>query len=312
MPPKRTKRFRKGDYARTNTRRTFAANTIQRAYRNRRNFRPNLQPFVETKAFQSGNVGVVNYLSNTATAPGTGAFNIITPNCFYEKSQGVGDHQMVGDSCYSRYLTTKVRLMFPQGNNMLIQPTSITVFQVWVKAPLAKTPFTTPGVNNVAQADIELHIKQQCQEFFSTLDDKLEFREKLQGVKVIRKQKVRLSRDTSIVTPPFTTVPNTTGSGAPHVAMGGTQDWYGTFKWECKQKLWYEESQSLVGADITHYLNRPPKNLGYPALIIYNPNFAEQQVLSASNDPPNSDPILGDVDRRIRVQYRSKHWFGDQ
>ena len=106
MPPKRTKRFRKGDYARANTRKTFAAQSIQRAYRNRRNFRPNLQPFVETKAFQSGNVGVVNYLSNTATAPGTGAFNIITPNAFYEKEQGVADHQMVGDSCYSRYLTT--------------------------------------------------------------------------------------------------------------------------------------------------------------------------------------------------------------
>lgn len=285
-----------------------AATTIQRAYRNRRGFRKNIQPFVETKAFQSGNVGVTNYLSNTAEAPGTGAFNIITPNAFYEKEQGVADHQMVGDSIYSRYLTTKMRLMFPQGNNMLIQPTSITVFQVWIKAPLAATPFTSPGINNVTQADIELHIRQQCQEFFSTLDDKLEFREKLRGVEVIRKQKVRLSRDTSIVTPPFSTTPNNTGSGAPNVVVGGTQDWYGTFKWPCKQKLWYEESQSMVGAGITHYLNRPPKNLGYPALIIYNPNFAEQQVLTGEN----ADPMLGDIDRRIQVQYRSKHWFGDQ
>lgn len=293
-------------------RRAGAAKTIQQAYRNRKQFRRNIQPFVETKAFQSGNVGVVNYLSNTATAPGTGAFNIIVPNCFYEKEQGVADHQMVGDSCYSRYLTTKMRLMFPQGNNVLVQPCSITVYQVWVKAPLAATPYTTPGVNNVTQADIELHVKQQCQEFFSTLDDKLEFREKLRGVKVIGRRKVRLSRDTSIVNPPFNSLANNTGSGAPNVIIGGTQDWYGTFKWPCKQKLWYEESQSLVGAGITHYLNRPPKNLGYPALIIYNPNFAEQQVLSASNDPPNADPLLGDIDRRIRIQYRSKHWFGDQ
>lgn len=295
-------------FAKPNPRQSRAATTIQSAYRNRRQFRKNLQPFVETKAFTSGNVGATNYLSNTATAPGTGAFNIIVPNCFYEKSQGVGDHQMVGDSCYSRYLTTKMRLMFPQGNNMLIQPTSITVFQVWVKAPLSKTPFTTPGVNNVAQADIELHVKQQCQEFFSTLEDKLQFRERLTGVKIISKRKVRLSRDTSIVTPPFTTVPNNTGSGAPNVALGGTQDWYGTFSWPCKQKLHYEESQSLVGADITHYLNRPPKNLGYPALIIFNPNFAEQQVLTGDD----ADPLLGGVDRRIKIQYRSKHWFGDQ
>jgi hypothetical protein len=284
-------------------RRAAAAKTIQGAYRNRKQFRRNIQPFVETKAFQSGNVGVTNYLSTTATSPGTGAFNIIVPNCFYEKEQGVADHQMVGDSCYSRYLTTKIRLMFPQGNNVLIYPTSITVFQVWVKAPLAATPFTSPGINNVTQADIELHVKQQCQEFFSTLDDKLEFREKLRGVEVISRRKVRLSRDTSIVQPPFGVM--THGDpGVQHVVAGGTQDWYGTFKWPCKQKLWYEESQSLVGAGITHYLNRPPKNLGYPALIIYNPNFAEQATTDGGQ--------MGTVDRRIAIQYRSKHWFGDQ
>ena len=277
--------------------------TVAQAYGNRKNFRPNLQPFVETKAFTSGNVGLTNYLSTTADSPGTGAFNIIVPNCFYEKEQGSADHQMVGDSCYSRYLTTKMRLQFPQGNNVLVYPTSITVYQVWIKAPLGATPYTTPGRGNVTQADIELHCKQQCQEFFSTLDDKLEFREKLQGIKVIRKQKVRLTRDTSIVQPPFGIM--THGDpGTQHVVAGGTQDWYGTFKWDCKQKLHYEESQSLVGAGITHYLNRPPKNLGYPALLIYNPNFADQATTDGGQ--------LGTVDRRIKIQFRSKHWFGDQ
>ena len=304
MPPKKSSRpvySRMGGSYRPPRQR--AASKIQAAYRNRRSFRKNIQPFVETKAFQSGNVGVTNYLSTTADAPGTGAFNIIAPNCFYEKEQGSDSHQMVGDSCYSRYLTTKIRLMFPQGNNVLVYPTSITIFQVWVKAPLGATPYTTPGRNNVSQADIELHIKQQCQEFFSTLDDKLEFREKLQGIKVIRKQKVRLSRDTSIVQPPFGIITHET-PGETHVVAGGTQDWYGTFRWPCKQKLHYEESQSLVGEGITHYLNRPPKNLGYPALIIYNPNFADQATTNGGQ--------LGTVDRRIKVQYRSKHWFGDQ
>ena len=291
------------DYFPSSRRKETSATTIQKAYRNRRQNRKILQPFVETKAFQSGNVGVTNYLSSTADSPGTGAFNIIAPNCFYEKEQGVADHQMVGDSCYSRFLTTKVRLMFPQGNNVLIYPTSITVFQVWVKAPLGATPYTSPGRANISQADIELHIKQQCQEFFSTLDDKLEFRERLQGVKVVRRQKVFLKRDQSIVAPPFGIMTEQT-PGETHVVAGGTQDWYGTFRWSCKQKLHYEESDSLVGAGITHYLNRPPKNLGYPALIIFNPNFADQATTVGGQ--------LGTVDRRIKVQYRSKHWFGDQ
>jgi hypothetical protein len=265
-----------------------------------------LGPLVETKAYQSGDLGTANYLSNTATAPGTGAFNIIVPNCFYTKEQGIDSHQMVGDSVYSRYLTSKVRLMFPTGNNMLVYPTSITIFQVWVPAPLAATPYTTPGQNNVAQADIELHVKQQCQEFFSSLSDKLEFREKLQGVKIISKRKVRLNRDASIVTPPFAI--QTAPAGAPNVVLGGTDDWYGTFRWPCKRKLHYEESQSLVGAGITHYLNRPPSDMGYPALIIYNPNFGDQIVQT----PETADPILGQLDRRIKIQFRSKHWFGDQ
>lgn len=265
-----------------------------------------LGPLVETKAYQSGDLGVANYLSNTATSPGTGAFNIIVPNCFYTKEQGIDSHQMVGDSVYSRYLTTKMRLMFPTGNNMLVYPTSITIFQVWVPAPLAATPYTTPGQNNVAQADIELHVKQQCQEFFSTLSDKLEFREKLQGVKIISKRKVRLHRDASIVTPPFAI--QTAPAGAPNVVLGGTDDWYGTFRWPCKRKLHYEESQSLVGADVTHYLNRPPSDMGYPALIIYNPNFGDQIVQT----PETADPVLGQLDRRIKIQFRSKHWFGDQ
>jgi len=300
---------------RTNSRYSFAKNTagqrkaattIQSAYRNRRTFRKNLQPFVETKAFQSGNVGITNYLSSTTasdTPAGTGAFNIIVPNCFYEKEQGVADHQMVGDSCYSRYLTTKMRLMFPQGNNVLVYPTSITVYQVWVKAPLAATPYTSPGINNVSQADIELHVKQQCQEFYSTLDDKLEFREKLRGVKVISRRKVFLKRDKSIVQPPFGIISHES-PGWSHVVAGGTADWYGTFKWPCKSKLHYEESSSLVGAGITHYLNRPPSSLGYPALIIYNPNFADQATTDGGE--------FGTVDRRIKIQYRSKHWFGDQ
>lgn len=285
--------------------------TVGQAYANRTNFRKNIQPFVETKAYQSGSLGVENYLSNTATAPGTGAFNILVPNCFYQKEQGSAENQMVGDSVYSRYLTTKVRLMFPTGNNMLVYPTSITIFQVWVKAPLAATPYTTPGQNNVSQADIELHVKQQCQEFFSSLSDKLEFREKLQGIKIIGKRKVRLNRDTSIVTPNFAI--QTAPAGAPNVVFGGPDDWYGTFRWPCKTKLHYEASQSLVGDGITHYLNRPPDSMGYPALIIYNPNFGDQIVQGSDPEGPNPpDPVLGQLDRRIRIQYRSKHWFGDQ
>lgn len=283
-------------------RKTLTRNrTVVGAYANRVPFRRNLQPFVETKTYSSANVADGNFLSILDVPTGNGAFNIVTPDCFFTKQAGTGEGEMVGDSCYSRYLTTKLRLIFPQGNNVLVEPCSITIFKIWVTAPLAKTKYTTPGINNVAQADIEAHIKQQCQEFFDSLGDKLEFRERLQGVKILEKRKVRLSRDQSIVKA-ADAIQTMSGSDA-HI-VGGTQDWYGTFKWDCKRKLHYETSQSLVGAGITHYMNRPPSGMGYPALVIYNPNFLTQGV--------TSDPVLGTVDRRIAVQFRSQHWYGDQ
>ena len=50
------------------SRKVKAKPSVGSAYRNRTDFRKHIQPFVETKAFQSGNVGVTNYLSTSATA----------------------------------------------------------------------------------------------------------------------------------------------------------------------------------------------------------------------------------------------------
>lgn len=290
-------------FARSTAAQRRGATTIQRAYRQRRNFRPNLQPFVETKDRTTfANAGT--YLDNTK------AYTLVAPDAFLFATKGISENQIIGSSCYSRYLSTKMLLEFPQQKNMLTEPCSIEVYQLWVKAPLAATKHTATPANQVTSAQLEKHIEQQVEEFFDTKSDRMEFHDAsvYNGVKIIKKQKVRISQDNSIVMNPVATVgPFSTGQvpiGMANV-QGSVPDWFHQFSWTTKTKLHYEESTALAGVNDL-YMNRPPPSLGYPVLVIYNPNFATQAVTVDPNNPNTA------VDRRIKLDYRSKHWYGDQ
>lgn len=304
-------------------RRARAARTIQGAYRNRRQFRKNLQPFVETKSLETGADHTIGVGDN---AP-TDAFTIYTPDCFLYKTQGVADDEMVGDSCYSRYLTTKLLLKFPQGTNQIITPTQLWVYQIWVTAGLKATPYTGTGSadfkrDTVTKTVLENWITSQCQEFFATKNDRMDFNERLHGIKIIKKFKVRPQRQTSIGLPSangsayanvtragYTQAFDSSSSAAHPVPaistvgnitemVGGPPDVFKTFNWPVKVKEHYQESSELTDGH-THYLNNPAR--GYPALIIFNPDFAGQAV--------STSPAF---DRRIQFSVNSKHWYGDQ
>lgn len=297
-------------------RRAYAARTIQSAYRNRRTFRKNLQPFVETKAVETSRRGVnEDFLSRTS------AFNIFTPDCFLYKKQGMTDQDMLGDNIYSRYLNTKILMKFPQDDNQILIPTQIWIYQVWITTPYALTKFTSPGRTDASNGQLEAHISAQAKEFYDTKEDRLDFAERLSGVRVIRKFKVKPSRQTSIGLPSQSNMYNNTGrpayvhlgpgpSGATNTDVpalttgkelemkGGPPDYFKTMSWPCKVKMQYQVSGNLttLGGEVTHYLNFPPKSIGYPAWIVYNPDFAGQ----------DSDG------KRIILQHGSKHYYGDQ
>jgi hypothetical protein len=292
-------------------RRAYAASTIQSAYRNRRKFRKNLQPFVETKAVETSRRGAnEDFLSRTS------AFNIFTPDCFLYKKQGMTDQDMLGDNIYSRYLNTKILMKFPQDENQILIPTQIWIYQVWITTPYALTKFTSPGRTDASNAQLEAHILAQAKEFYDTKEDRLDFAERLSGVQVLKKFKVKPQRQTSIGLPSQSNMYNNTGRAAyTHLSgtntavpaittgkelemIGGPPDYFKTMSWPCKVKMQYQVSGNLttLGGEATHYLNMPPKSIGYPAWIVFNPDYEGQ----------TSDA------HRIIVQHASKHYYGDQ
>lgn len=277
------------------------------AYRNAPLFRRNLQPFVETKDVETFQVAMP--LDNSQ------AFNIYTPDCFMYKTQGVGEGNMVGDSCYSRYLTTKMLMKFPQGQNQIVTPTQIIIYKVFIKAPIAATDYTNPAISVLSKTDLENHIANQCREFYNAMGDRLEFSERLKGIKILQKHVVRPRRESSISIPSTQKtvyVPAPGGGQAPDVpsqthlnVIGGPPDVYMKFSWPVKGKLNYDESANLSSGN-THFLNRPPSKMGYPALIIFNPDFAGQTVVEGQQDAGLNH------NRTIKYEARSKHWYGDQ
>ena len=123
------------------------------AYRNRSAFRANLQPFVETKKQIAATLGAAPDPGGTLPDASTGLYYVpwvppllnlpgqyadpptnlqplkhrgyfcsIVPNAFMYKQQGVAEDEMVGDSCHSRYLTTKLAIQFPNGDDQIVSP----------------------------------------------------------------------------------------------------------------------------------------------------------------------------------------------
>jgi hypothetical protein len=243
-----------------------------------------IQPFTETKDRLSAQA--------VGAAPLTiaNAFTILTPDSFLFNEQGLQEGQMIGQSIYSRFLSMKLLLEFPQGLNQLFNPTKIYAYQVWITAPLAASAYTVATGqlrrDLVTRAYLEQHISDQAKEFYDNKNDRMKFSPVMEGVKVIRRIELTPNRNAAIAG----NLDDNAGT-----VFGGPPDVFHQFQWDTKTKIHYEKSSTIDGpADL--YLNRPPENLGYPAVIIYNPDFARQGP--------------GD-ERKIKHTYTSKHWYGD-
>lgn len=284
---------------RTKARKKHAAQTIQAAYRNRKNFRKNLQPYVETKSFQS-------LLDTPVSLSSNDKFTIITPDPYLFQVQGIKDFMMVGDSIYGRYLTTKMEISFPQPPTLRRASQPLWVYQLWITAGMNATAFTTPSRATVTANNLETHIANACKEFFNTKNDILEFHEKMQNVKIILSRKIVPKRNDQIG---LTATQQVGGvdSGLITHESGTVEPVYLRFDWHVKTKLHYEESAYLdrTGPEsnaYTHYMNIPPKQ-GYPVLVIYNPYAGEPHPNTTGNPGTGYEPL---------VRHNSKFWYGDQ
>ena len=96
--------------------------TTRGAYKKgaKRNFRVRREPFVETKSLDTDTLMIETGIVGNETAHGVrntllplelqnaSAFNILPIFEYYKKSQGIDDHQVVGNSIYSKYLKSLI------------------------------------------------------------------------------------------------------------------------------------------------------------------------------------------------------------
>jgi hypothetical protein len=305
MPPKSNRWYaQKGPVGQFRKKRA-AAKTIQAAYRNRRQFRKNIQPFTETKKLAGEptpalRTALVLKLANTH------AFNIITPVEYLYRKQGTAEGEMVGDNVYGRFLTMKLQIGFPQGINNIIWPTSLHVYWITVFQELNLTAFTTPTRSGsaggaVTKTQIEEHISNQLKEFYNSKSDQMQFHDVVQGIRVDKHQVVRPNRNMAIGQP--TTGQFQIGS-APNL-VGGPPDIFLSHTWNIKQKMHYQDFDNNNGGNDTHYLNKPGR-AGYKCCVIYNPDYQKQVPAQV----PGSDPVEM-TDPTIEYQHNACFWYGD-
>jgi hypothetical protein len=274
-------------------------------YKNRRNFRPNIQPFTETKKL----AGVPTPALRTSLVlklATTGAFNIISPVEYLYRKQGNAEGEMVGDNVYGRYLTMKLQIGFPQGINNIILPSSLHVYFITVFQELNLTAFTTPTRSGsaggaVTKTQIEEHIQNQLKEFYNSKSDQMQFHDKLQGFRVDKYHRIKPNRNRAIGQP-------TTGQfqiGTAPNLVGGPPDIFLSHTWNVKQKLHYQDFDNNNGGNDTHYLNKPGR-AGYKCCVIYNPDYQFQVPAQVpGSDPPEM------TDPRIEYQHNACFWYGD-
>lgn len=262
--------------------RVRAATTIQQAYRNRRQFRRNLQPFTETKKQQ----GAGSISGNLQT---TSAFTCVLPEKYYFQTQGTGSDQMIGDSVYGRYCGLKLRLGFPQGDDSINIATRLHVYFCTVYSPLAATEFTSPAADAITKLNLRDHVGNQLKQFYNQKLDRMTFNDRLQGFRIDKSVLVKPDRNHQIgrLQTPFMAGTAASAGGPPDVFIEHT--------WDIKQKLHYEPVLASSLGTETHYLNRPGK-AGYKCMVIFNPDFAGQDSAT---------------DTRIQYETNDCFWMGD-
>ena len=287
------------------SRQRAAARSIQSAYRNRRQFRKNIQPFTETKKLPGDPTPALRS-SGALTLQVGAAFNSIVPVEYMYRKQGTAEGEMVGDNVYGRFLTMKLQIGFPQGINNIIWPTTLHVYFITVFQELNLTAFTTPSRSGsaggaVTKTEIEDHVKNQLREFYNSKSDQMQFHDKVQGLRIDKYVKVKPKRMTQIGQP-------TTGQfqiGTAPNLVGGPPDVLISHTWKIKQKLHYQDFDNNNGGNDSHYLNKPGR-AGYKCCVIFNPDYIYQQA----NTVPGSDPPEP-TDPRIQYQHNSCFWYGD-
>lgn len=238
--------------------------TRRGAYRrpNKKNMQRMRAPFVETKSKTREDLVLqFNGLSdNSVFRTYNSAIVHMNPDTFTMWKRGMEENEVIGNSCYAKYLKMKVGIRFPQpaflvnGQNKQIPmtPQNYELIWGWIPNELGFTGQTTPKADVVNITAIHSHINQRLTDYFNAQQDKMRFIPKAAStIRITGRRKIRPDLRFQS-TAPAQTIDSTISAD---YAVGVIPDRYTSVSWKMGKKLHLQPSSSLHGTDTGLYPN---------------------------------------------------------
>ena len=238
--------------------------TRRGAYRKgqKRNFQRKRAPFVETKSktLEDLVVQFPGLVDKTSWYTYDTEHAHLNPETFFLWHRGMEENEVLGNSCYVKYLKMKINIRFPQpsqstasGDKQIpMLPQNYELVWGWIPNELNFTSKTDPKVDEVTQADINSFINHRVVDYFNDQKDKLRFIPKQAStIRIIGRRKVRPNLNRSFTAPPQT-IDATVGKD---YAVGTIPDFFTSISWKMGKKLHLQPSTELVGSEQGLYPN---------------------------------------------------------
>lgn len=222
------------------------------APKNKRRMMRMRQPFVETKSKTQEDL-VVQFPGLTDTAVFR-TYNTelvpLNPETFFMWKQGLNENEVIGNSCYAKYLKMKIGIRFPQpaftsgayNKQIPMTPQNYELVWGWIPNELGFTGSTTPKAPETSINDITAFINQRVKDYFDEQKDKMRFIPKRAStIRIVGRRKIRPDMRFTSTAPPQTVDP----SIGDDYAVGTIPDRYTSISWKMNKKLHLQPTAKL-------------------------------------------------------------------
>lgn len=221
------------------------------------------QPFVETKSRIQSEIALGTQIPQSKDfAVMKEIFNILPLHAYTCMEQGIGEHQMLGNSVFSKYLNGKVQIRFPGGQYLITdRHFPMELICGWIPSSMALSTFTQPQVNQTSPSDISTFITQRIAEYFNARTDRLDFIPKhASNLRITYRKRIRPNLSKSTVAP-----------ASAYDQAGFIPDVMLSPKWKTNKKISYEEGNTYGDGAGTDRRNFFPNYSWIPFMVLYQP-----------------------------------------
>lgn len=249
-------------------------------------------PFVETKSRIQSEIALGTQIPQSKDfAVMKEVYNILPLHAYTCMEQGIGEHQMLGNSVFSKYLNGKVQIRFPGAQNLISdRHFPMELICGWIPSSLSLSTFTNPQVNQVSPSDISTFITQRIAEYFNSRTDRLDFIPKhASNIRITYRRKIKPDLSKSTVAP-----------ASAYDQAGFIPDVMLAPKWKTNKKISYEEGNTYGDGSGTDRRNFFPNYSWIPFMVLYQP-----MARGEGGDTPLADA------KCPRLSYNIAHYYSD-